>query len=139
MVKPGSLSKSQSWSREELSMSATDGSKRSSHAEEDEENLKREALQKLPTFDRLRTAFMASYITDDIENQLSMHKQVDVRDLDVNDQQQIIDRLFKVPEVDNERFLRKLRDRFDRFALISSFFFLQHFLYCYYHVTKEAV
>ncbi|XP_071718388.1 ABC transporter G family member 29-like [Rutidosis leptorrhynchoides] len=78
-------------------------------------------LEKVPTFDRLRTAFMASYVTNDIENQQSddknLHKQVDVDNLSVNDHQQIIDRLFKVAEVDNEIFLKKLRDRFDRVGI----------------------
>lgn len=129
LANPGTRSRSQSWSMEESYMSANDGSRRSSHAEEDEESLKRAALEKIPTFDRLRTAFMASYITDDIENQhgdlKSLHKQVDVKDLSANDHQQIIDRLFKVAEVDNEIFLRKLRDRFDRSLLIFSSSFKQ--------------
>ncbi|KAI3697943.1 hypothetical protein L6452_31049 [Arctium lappa] len=112
----GSRSRSHSWSLEEMYLSATDHSRRSSHAEEDEQGLKWAALEKLPTFDRLRTAFMESYSTDDIENQQNK-KQVDVRNLGVDDQQQIIDGLLKVPEVDNGRFLRKLRGRFDRVGI----------------------
>lgn len=123
----GARSRSQSWSMDELYVSATDGSKRSSHADADEEALKLASLHKLPTFDRLRTAFLASYNTDDIENQHGDHqknKQVNVRELGANDQQQIINKLFKVAEVDNEKFLTKLRERFDRFLLtfISSFY-----------------
>ncbi|KAI6671874.1 hypothetical protein NL676_006759 [Syzygium grande] len=33
--------------------------------------------------------------------------------MDLNDRQQFIDRIFKVAEEDNERFLRKLRNRID--------------------------
>jgi len=116
----GARSRSQSWSMDELYVSATDGSKRSSHADADEEALKLASLHKLPTFDRLRTAFLASYNTDDIENQHGDHqknKQVNVRELGANDQQQIINKLFKVAEVDNEKFLTKLRERFDRVGI----------------------
>ncbi|KAI3732010.1 hypothetical protein L1987_63206 [Smallanthus sonchifolius] len=110
------VSQLHSWSMEELYASATDGSRRSSGAEEeDDEALKRAVLEKLPTFDRLRTAFWVFY---DIENQQRhVHKQVDVRDLGANVQQQIIETLFKVAEVDNGRILRKLRDRFDRIGI----------------------
>ncbi|KAI3684095.1 hypothetical protein L2E82_49946 [Cichorium intybus] len=106
---------------EELYVSADDHSARSTHAEEDEHGLKREALEKLPTFDRLRTAFMESYATQDIENQQGddmVNKQVaDVGDLGANDYQQFIDKLVKVAEVDNERLLRILRDRFNRVGI----------------------
>ncbi|GJR50222.1 hypothetical protein Tco_1400743 [Tanacetum coccineum] len=99
----GARSRSQSWSMDELYVSATDGSKRSSHADADEEALKLASLHKLPTFDRLRTAFLASYNTDDIKNQDGDHhknKQVNVRELGANDQQQIINKLFKVAEAE---------------------------------------
>ncbi|CAH1440211.1 unnamed protein product [Lactuca virosa] len=104
---------------EELYVSPDDHSRRSNHAEEDEHGLKRAALESLPTFDRLRTAFMESYATQDIENQQgdTVHKQVDVRDLGADDHQQIIDKLFKVVEVDNDRFLRELRERFHRVGI----------------------
>ncbi|KAI3510433.1 hypothetical protein L1887_17421 [Cichorium endivia] len=106
---------------EELYVSADDHSTRSTHAEEDEHGLKREAIEKLPTFDRLRTAFMESYATQDIENQQgddTVNKQVaDVGDLGANDYQQFIDKLVKVAEVDNERLLRILRDRFHRVGI----------------------
>ncbi|XP_023743918.1 ABC transporter G family member 29 [Lactuca sativa] len=103
----------------ELYVSPDDHSRRSNHAEEDEDGLKRAALDSLPTFDRLRTAFMESYATQDIENQQgdTIHKQVDVRDLGVDDHQKIIDKLFKVVEVDNDRFLRELRERFHRVGI----------------------
>ncbi|MFS8023044.1 hypothetical protein Hanom_Chr16g01446791 [Helianthus anomalus] len=110
-------SRSQSWRMEELYVSATDGSQRISRAEEeDEDALKRAVLEKLPTFERLRTAFWVSY---DIENQQRhVHKQVNVRDLGANVQQEIIETMFKVAGVDNGRILRKIRDRFDRLEFI---------------------
>ncbi|KAI7750120.1 hypothetical protein M8C21_024673 [Ambrosia artemisiifolia] len=126
---PEIQSRSQSWSMEELYVSATGSSKRSSPKEEEEvevekedDALKRAVLEKLPTFDRLRTAFWMTY---DIENQQSHgYKQVNVRDLGANVQQQIIETMFKVAEVDNGRMLRKIRDRFDRLnSFILSFQF----------------
>lgn len=41
------------------------------------------------------------------------HQVLDVRKLDMNDRGKFIDRVLKVPEEDNERFLTKLRSRFD--------------------------
>nr|XP_043609039.1 ABC transporter G family member 29-like isoform X2 [Erigeron canadensis] len=62
---------------------------------------------------------MASYIADDVENQhkKSEDEQVEVKHLGADNHQQIVDMMFKVPEVDNERILRKLRDRFNRVGM----------------------
>ncbi|KAJ9566594.1 hypothetical protein OSB04_002560 [Centaurea solstitialis] len=104
----------------EMDQIASDSRRSSGGEEADDEQggLKWAALEKLPTFDRLRTAFMESYYTEDddddhINEKKEKKKQVDVRNLGVDDHRQILDRLFKVPEVDNGRFLRKLRSRFD--------------------------
>lgn len=88
-------------------------------AEEDEEALRWAALEKLPTYDRLRTTIMKNYAqntTSRNQAPLPLHKEIDVRNLGINDKQQFIDRLFKVAEEDNERFLRKLRDRVDKYV-----------------------
>lgn len=89
----------------------------SRHSEEDEEALRWAALEKLPTYDRLRTTIMKSYTNED-ENQRQrtsiLHKEIDVRKLDPNDKQQFIDRIFKVAEEDIEKFLRKFRNRIDK-------------------------
>ncbi|KAK9065385.1 hypothetical protein SSX86_016768 [Deinandra increscens subsp. villosa] len=113
---PGKQSRSQSWSIEELHVTATDGGHRSSREEDDEDDaLNRAVLSKLPTFDRLRTAF---WVSNDIENQEShVNKQVDVRELGADVQQEIIETMFKVAELDNGRILRKLSDRFDRIGI----------------------
>ncbi|KAJ8452102.1 hypothetical protein Cgig2_016683 [Carnegiea gigantea] len=88
--------------------------------EEDEEALRWAALEKLPTYSRLRTSILKSYAESQkesgINNRIS-HKEVDVRKLDMNDRLQFIDRLFKVAEEDNEKFLRKLRDRIDKVGI----------------------
>ena len=99
---------SSSWGVEDVFGSQTRGSTRAH--EEDEEALKWAALEKLPTYNRLRTSVLKSYGAD-TQNQL---KEVDVRKLDVNDRIQFIDRLFRVAEEDNEKFLKKLKDRIDK-------------------------
>lgn len=91
-------------------------SRRSSHVDEDEEALKWAAIEKLPTYDRLRTSIMQTFREDDQThgNNKAQHKEVDVRKLGVNDRQQIIDKIFKVAEEDNEKFLRKFKNRTDK-------------------------
>ena len=46
--------------------------------------------------------------------QQQQYKEVDVRKLAVGERQEFIERVFRVAEEDNQRFLRKLRDRIDR-------------------------
>lgn len=78
--------------------------------EDDEESLKWAALQKLPTYDRMRTAIMKTIDADGKTSQA----EVDVRNLSYEDRQQIISKLLRVTEEDNERFLLKFRERIDR-------------------------
>ncbi|KAK9281909.1 hypothetical protein L1049_004817 [Liquidambar formosana] len=102
------------WHMEDVFVSSM-RSRRSSRLDEDEEALKWAAIERLPTYDRLRTSIMKSFL--DNENQVNnnmVHKEVDVRKLDTNDRQQFIERLFKVTEEDNEKFLRKFRNRVDK-------------------------
>lgn len=97
-----------------------------SHAEEDEEALKWAALEKLPTYARLRTSIIKSFTdkeshendhNNNSDNNKAVHKEVDVRKLDLNDRQQFIDRLFRVAEEDNEKFLQKFRNRIDKVGI----------------------
>ncbi|XP_022159382.1 ABC transporter G family member 36-like, partial [Momordica charantia] len=90
-------------------------SRRLSHSEEDEEALRWAVIEKLPTYDRLRTSIFKSFTGNDEIGQT--HKQIDVRRLDMDDRRQFIDTVFKVAEEDNEKFLRKLRDRIDRVGI----------------------
>lgn len=107
-----------SWSMEEVFVSASH-SRRSSHVDEDEEALKWAAIEKLPTYDRLRTSIIKSSVETEPEghhnnNNKVVHKEVDVLKLDINDRQNFIDRIFKVAEEDNEKFLKKFRSRIDK-------------------------
>lgn len=85
---------------------------RSSREEDDEEALKWAALEKLPTFDRLRKGLLlGSRGANEIE----------VNDLALHDKKQLIERLVQTVEDDNEKFLLKLRNRIDRCVSVCVF------------------
>ncbi|KAL7162523.1 hypothetical protein ACSBR2_042921 [Camellia fascicularis] len=114
-----SLSKA-AWSIEDVFGSANHTRRASSRADEDEEALRWAALEKLPTYARLRTSIIQSITKSEggeHGNDKVVHKEVDVRKLDVNDRQQFIDRLFRVAEEDNEKFLRKFRNRIEKVGI----------------------
>ncbi|KAI3981952.1 hypothetical protein MKX01_018858 [Papaver californicum] len=81
---------------------------RSTRDENDEEALKWAALEKLPTYNRIRKGI----ITDGDET-----KEIDIHNLGFQEKKQLIERLLKVAEVDNEKFLLKLKNRIDRVGL----------------------
>ncbi|XP_024968958.1 ABC transporter G family member 35-like isoform X4 [Cynara cardunculus var. scolymus] len=92
------------------------GSHRNSHRTQDEEALRWAALEKLSTYNRIRTTiFNYSYNNnnDKHDDKLLM----EVRDLDANARQHFIDNFFKVAEDDNEKFLTKFRDRVDKVGI----------------------
>lgn len=102
--------------------SSTRGRSRGSRSgvDDDEEALRWAALEKLPTYDRLRTAILRSAAEPAGEpgeaRRQYHHKEVDVRKLGVAERQEFIDRVFKVAEEDNGRFLEKLRDRIHKYS-----------------------
>ncbi|KAK6129762.1 hypothetical protein DH2020_036499 [Rehmannia glutinosa] len=81
---------------------------RSSRDEDDEEALKWAALEKLPTFDRLRKGLLFGS---------KGANEIDVRDLEFQDKKNLVDRLVTTVEEDNEKFLLKLRNRIDRVGI----------------------
>ncbi|KAF3635181.1 Pleiotropic drug resistance protein 1 [Capsicum annuum] len=84
---------------------------RSSRIDEDhEEALKWAALEKLPTFDRLRKGLLFG-------EQGVGANEVDIHDLCNQQSKDLIDKLVKVADEDNEKFLWKLRERIDRVGL----------------------
>ncbi|KAE8696428.1 hypothetical protein F3Y22_tig00110674pilonHSYRG00167 [Hibiscus syriacus] len=92
------------------------GASRSSRAqEEDEEALRWAAIEKLPTYDRLRTSIMNSFVGNDDNN--VGPREVDVRRLDMDDRQSFISALFKDAEEDNEKFLKRFRNRLDKVGI----------------------
>lgn len=89
---------SSAWRRGDVVFSNS-RSRSSEHGEDDEEALRRAALEKLPTFARLQHAVLPP--SDDVsDGGAAARNVVDVRGLG--------------PHEDNERFLRKLKDRIDR-------------------------
>ncbi|KAL2591003.1 hypothetical protein AAZV13_13G319600 [Glycine max] len=82
---------------------------RSSREEDDEEALKWAALEKLPTYNRLRKGLLTA--SHGVANE------IDVSDLGTQERHKLLERLVKVAEEDNERFLLKLKERIDRVGL----------------------
>ncbi|KAG2612265.1 hypothetical protein PVAP13_4KG267400 [Panicum virgatum] len=78
-------------------------------ADDDEEALRWAAIERLPTYSRVRTAILSSAA--------DQFKEVDVRKLAVGDRQEFIERVFRVADEDNQRFLQKLRNRIDRVGI----------------------
>ncbi|PWA46848.1 plant PDR ABC transporter associated [Artemisia annua] len=90
----------------------------SRHSMEDEEALRWAALEKLPTYNRLRTTIFKSYIPADQQQPMPTEQMlVDVRELDPHARQAFIDKIFQVAEEDNEIFLRKFKDRVDKVGI----------------------
>ncbi|OAY78663.1 ABC transporter G family member 39 [Ananas comosus] len=82
---------------------------RSGREEDDEEALKWAALEKLPTYDRMRKGILAGAEGESHE--------VDVHGLDMQDRKNLLERLVRTAEEDNEKFLLKLRSRMDRVGI----------------------
>ncbi|CAN1121692.1 Pleiotropic drug resistance protein 1 [Linum perenne] len=79
----------------------------SSREENDEEALKWAALEKLPTYDRLRKGILASASKTELS-------EIDIHNLGVEERKVLLDRLVKVADKDNEKFLTKFKNRIDR-------------------------
>lgn len=84
---------------------------------DDEEELKWAAIERLPTYDRLRKGML----TQVMSNGRLVQNEVDVAHLGAQDKKQLMESILKVVEDDNERFLRRVRDRTDRSAASISF------------------
>lgn len=80
------------------------GSKR-----EDEEELKWAAIERLPTYDRLRKGMLREVLDGG-----KVVQEVDVTNLGMQDKKRLMESILRVVEEDNEKFLRRLRDRTDR-------------------------
>ncbi|KAM0034718.1 putative ABC-type xenobiotic transporter [Helianthus debilis subsp. tardiflorus] len=98
---------------------------RSSREEDDEEALKWASLEKLPTFDRLRKGLLFG--------STGPSNEIDVDNLGFDQRQHLLDRLVKVADEDNEKFLLKLRRRIDRVGIDLPTIEVR-----YEHLTVEA-
>lgn len=78
--------------------------------QDDEEELRWAAIERLPTYDRLRRGMLRQVL----DNGRVVTDDVDVTKLGVQDKKQLMESILKVVEDDNEKFLQRLRDRTDR-------------------------
>ncbi|KAG5227869.1 pleiotropic drug resistance protein [Salix suchowensis] len=83
---------------------------RSSREEDDEEDLKWAALEKLPTYDRLRKGILRSASRGVIN-------EIDIENLGFQERKQLLERLVKAAGEDNEKFLWKLKNRIERVGM----------------------
>jgi len=91
---------------------------RSSREEDDEEALRWAALEKLPTYDRVRRAMVPLDGAEAAGGKGLVD--VDVLSLGPRERRALLERLVRVADEDNERFLLKLKDRVDRYLLARS-------------------
>eukprot|EP01018_Ginkgo_biloba_P004062 Gb_34645 [translate_table: standard] len=77
--------------------------------QDDEEALKWAALEKLPTYDRIRRGFL--------QNILGEPNEVDVTQLGFHERQLLLDRLFNIADENAQQFLLMMRARIDRVGL----------------------
>ncbi|OVA06530.1 ABC transporter-like [Macleaya cordata] len=89
--------------------SAVEVFSRSSRDEDDEEALKWAALEKLPTYNRIRKGLLTG--------EEGESREVDIQNLGFQEKRQLIERLLRVAEEDNEKFLLKLKNRIDRVGI----------------------
>ncbi|KAL5184871.1 Pleiotropic drug resistance protein 1 [Glycine soja] len=80
-----------------------------SEREDDEEALKWAAIERLPTYLRIRRSIL--------NNEDGKGREVDIKQLGLTERKFLMERLVKIAEEDNERFLLKLRERMDRVGL----------------------
>lgn len=78
--------------------------------QEDEDDLKWAAIERLPTYDRLRKGFLKQVL----ENGRIVHAEIDLTHLGVDDKKHLMENVQRVIDDDNERLLQRLRDRIDR-------------------------
>ncbi|RXI04743.1 hypothetical protein DVH24_039017 [Malus domestica] len=82
-------------------------------AVDEEEELKWAAIERLPTYDRMRRGMLRQAMS----NGRFVTEEVDVANLGAQDKKQLMESILKVVEDDNERFLQRLRARNDRVGI----------------------
>ncbi|GLJ08411.1 hypothetical protein SUGI_0088210 [Cryptomeria japonica] len=91
--------------------------------EDDEQNLMWAAIEKLPTYNRLRTSILFQSDTQNghvdaiVAGKTQIPKEVDVRKLEPMERKMFIEKVLQVTEEDNEKFLKKLRARIDKVGI----------------------
>ncbi|KAK1422304.1 hypothetical protein QVD17_25323 [Tagetes erecta] len=115
-----SMSRRLSRGIEDVIYMSSGGSGRSSHSSVvDEEALRWAALEKLPTYNRIRTTIFKNLsVSSNFQKQEpSNGLLLDVGELNAKAHQEFIDKIFKDAEEDNGRFLKKFRERIDKVGI----------------------
>ncbi|XP_075488332.1 pleiotropic drug resistance protein 1-like [Primulina tabacum] len=82
---------------------------RSSLEADDEEALKWAAIEKLPTYLRIRRGIL--------QEKEGLSREIDIKNLGLVERKNLVERLLKIVEEGNEKFLLKLKERIDRVGL----------------------
>ncbi|WVY95691.1 hypothetical protein V8G54_027842 [Vigna mungo] len=88
-----------------------DRSTRVDHHDDDEEELKWAAIERLPTFERLRKSLVKRVLE---ETGTFDYEEVDISNLGFQNRKKLLHAILTTVEQDNERFLRRMRERIDR-------------------------
>lgn len=78
----------------------------SNREDDEEEALKWAAIEKLPTYLRIQRGILTE--------EEGGPREIDVRNLGIVEKKNLLERLLKLADEDNERFLLKLKERMDR-------------------------
>ncbi|PRQ33210.1 putative xenobiotic-transporting ATPase [Rosa chinensis] len=113
LVRSGSSMNWRETSMKDMWNDQQDAFQRSERKREEEEELRWAAIERLPTYDRLKKGMLRQVMS----NGRITHDEVDVTKLGADDKKKLMDSILKVVEDDNEKFLRKLRDRTDRVGI----------------------
>ncbi|XP_004291542.1 PREDICTED: pleiotropic drug resistance protein 2-like [Fragaria vesca subsp. vesca] len=92
---------------------APDVFQRSVRQMDEEEELKWAAIERLPTYDRMRKGMLRNVMS----NGRVVAEEVDVVNLGDSEKKRLMESILKVIEEDNEKFLKKLRARNDRVGI----------------------
>lgn len=107
---------------------AMDAFSTSSRKENDEEAPEWTALEKSTTSDSSGKQILTASPGDENE--------IDVNNLGLQESHKLINRLVKVPEVDNEKFLLKIMNRFERQEFLSFYYTKHAFIsFCFFFVV----
>lgn len=79
---------------------------RSSLEADDEEALKWAAIEKLPTYLRISRGIL--------QEEEGQSREIDIKNLGLVERKNLVERLLKIVEEGNEKFLLKLKERIDR-------------------------
>ncbi|KAL2555628.1 ABC transporter G family member 34 [Forsythia ovata] len=99
--------------REAFTVPGGDVFQRSERDYNDEDELMWAALERLPTYDRLRKGIMKQVS----ESGKVVREEVDVANLGIQQKKQLMESILQIVEEDNERFLQRLRNRTDRVGI----------------------